>query len=65
MTYKPVTCTADANGEVTGLFQDTPAFTLDPSSVESSPDGFTTVELCLLPTVTGRHYHLRKVRDVA
>jgi len=65
MTYKPVTCTADPDGEVRGQFQDTAAFTLDPSGFESSQDGFTTVELCLLPTVIGRRYHFRRVWDVA
>jgi len=53
MTYNPVTCTVDSDGEVRGQFQDTAAFTLDPSGFESSPGGFTMVEVfvCLLPTV--------------
>jgi hypothetical protein len=65
MTYKPVLCNTDIDGEVRGQFQGTTSFTLDPSGFESSPDGFTTVEVSLLPTVIGWRYHFQKVCDVA
>jgi hypothetical protein len=65
MTYKPVTCTADPDGEVRRPFQDTAAFTLDPSGFESSPGGFTTVEVCLLPTVVEWSYHFRRVCETS